>query len=72
MALLIDRSEMGKNCIINGFFFFTTAKWIFNEMGIFTKWIYVKLAIAFFFFFFFFLINYQRTKKKNDIFYLIF
>ena len=43
---------MGKNCIIKGFFFYV-AKWIFNEMGIFTKWIYVKLAIAFFFSFFF-------------------
>ena len=40
------RSEMGKNCIINGFFYL--AKWIFNEMGIFTKWVY---AIAFFFFY---------------------
>ena len=60
---------MGKNCIINGFFY--VAKWIFNEMGIFTKWIYVKLGIAFFFSFFFF-INYQRTNKENDIFYLIF
>ena len=37
---------MGKNCIIKGFFY--VAKWIFNEREIFTKWIYVKLAIAFF------------------------
>ena len=39
---------MGKNCIIEGFCY--VAKWIFNEMGIFTKWIYVKLAIASFFY----------------------
>ena len=43
---------------------FYVAKWIFNDMGIFTKWIYVKLA--------FFFINYQRPNKENDIFYLIF
>ena len=53
---------MGKNCIINGFFY--VAKWIFNEMRIFTKWIYVKLAIAFFF-----IINYERTSKENDTFF---
>ena len=54
---------MGKNYIINRFFYVT--KWIFNEMGIFMKWIYVKLTIAFFFFFFLLIMKEQIRKMTH-------